>query len=309
MPATVTNGYAALLAGGTVPLAVCVQVIRGDGAVFGWTNQQSAVVLPAYTPDYSGALTVPGATYLPSCAVSDLAMKRSLSPDNFTMKTQLSDTLLEADIEGELFDGAEWWLLLPIVAEPWSATDATGGNGYMIGGHGFDANITIDGQEVTFEFFSLTNALTEEILDKTSGACRYELGDSNCQVNMTGNMVDSTPIRVGAAITAVTNRSQFTIATTIGLPSNKFTNGLCQFLTGNNASIPREIMSFDETTGIFQLRFAAPFDIEVGDTVTLSAGCLKALIADCVQRFGNGVRFGGEGGGLPTVETINETTN
>ena len=86
--------------------------------------------------------------------------------------------------------------------------------------------------------------------------------------------------------------------------TNYFRFGVCTFTSGDNNGLSMDVKS-NNNTGTFVLKFAMPFDIALGDTFTVSAGCnhlLKlpgdewgtAYTGDCRAKFDNVANFDGE---------------
>lgn len=74
-----------------------------------------------------------------------------------------------------------------------------------------------------------------------------------------------------------------------------FTFGVATFLDGKNKGVSREVKAFSVSTddgenftgpGVFELFEAFPFDIEVGASYEVTAGCDKSLV-QCVSKFNN----------------------
>jgi uncharacterized phage protein (TIGR02218 family) len=76
--------------------------------------------------------------------------------------------------------------------------------------------------------------------------------------------------------------------------------GLCVWQTGSNVGLPMEIKSWTGPTGIpsgqVTLYLPMPFAIQVGDTLTLTAGCDKRITTCASSKFGSGGNVLGPGG-------------
>jgi hypothetical protein len=71
--------------------------------------------------------------------------------------------------------------------------------------------------------------------------------------------------------------------------------------SGSNAGISQKVKAFSAGAFTFSLPF--PFPIVAGVTYSVYAGCRKRLAEDCVAKFSNGRRFGGEPH-LPGVDKL-----
>lgn len=71
-----------------------------------------------------------------------------------------------------------------------------------------------------------------------------------------------------------------------------FTYGLMTMTSGAAAGQTMEVGAYD--VGSMTLRLAFPAPVAAGDTYTISRGCGKRFIEDCVGTYANGVNFRGE---------------
>lgn len=136
--------------------------------------------------------------------------------------------------------------------------------------------------------------LDRSIGSATSMTCRCNLGDKLCRVNLTTFTHQVT-------VSEVLSRRAFKI-------SAQFTKGYLdrgrlKFDLGNNANIHRDI-GFHVTENLLILYEPLPFDITIGDELTVVAGCLKTEFA-CVVKFRNFANFQGE----PDVPTTDLALN
>lgn len=93
-------------------------------------------------------------------------------------------------------------------------------------------------------------------------------------------------------VSVVTSNRAIT-ATGISLGAGHWTGGLITWLTGDNAGAKHEVKS-DDGSGVLTLFLPTGFDIAVGDTFTITAGCDKIHDSDCKTRFDNILNFRGE---------------
>jgi uncharacterized phage protein (TIGR02218 family) len=71
-----------------------------------------------------------------------------------------------------------------------------------------------------------------------------------------------------------------------------FTYGLITMTSGENIGLSMEVGAY--APGTISLRLAFPYPLAVGDTYTMSAGCGKRFLEDCLVRFNNADNFRGE---------------
>lgn len=72
----------------------------------------------------------------------------------------------------------------------------------------------------------------------------------------------------------------------------RFTGGLMTMTSGANAGLSMEVGAY--APGSMTLRLSFPYPLEVGDTYTMTPGCGKRFIEDCVGTWQNGDNFRGE---------------
>lgn len=99
---------------------------------------------------------------------------------------------------------------------------------------------------------------------------------------------------VSVASGDVTSNREFVIAYTGDAPDAFITGGLVTWLTGSNADVPpMEVKTWDLATKTIILFLPMPFDVVGGESITISAGCLKD-VPTCRDPFDNIFNFIGE---------------
>jgi uncharacterized phage protein (TIGR02218 family) len=133
------------------------------------------------------------------------------------------------------------------------------------------------------EIITKADALADIILPTVQPECGYQLGGPGCGV-------DLAPYTLTATVATVTSNSKFTI--TVTNPSNfDFTHGKVVFTSGANDGAQDNAQLWVSGTGTVQLVTGTPFDIQVGDTLTISKGC--PLSRDGCISFDNINRYPG----------------
>lgn len=145
--------------------------------------------------------------------------------------------------------------------------------------------------------------LDRPIGTNTSMTCRCDLGDHRCRV-------DLAPFTWDVTVTEVISRRNFKISGQFpvasgqnskaggGLRDNYFDRGRLKFTSGNNINVHRDI-GFHTEDGLILFE-PLPFDVEVGDSLTAIAGCVKTELV-CVIKFQNFANFIGEPD-IPTTD-------
>ncbi|TGU44628.1 DUF2163 domain-containing protein [Mesorhizobium sp. M2D.F.Ca.ET.145.01.1.1] len=130
------------------------------------------------------------------------------------------------------------------------------------------------------------NALSDIILLTVQPKCSFKFGSSQCGVNLG-------PLTLSATVATVTSTSKFTI--TVTNPSGfDFTHGGITFTSGANSGAKQWVRRWVSGTSLVELVNGVPFDIQVGDTLTIHAGCdLSRTGAHGCKHYNNNNRFPG----------------
>ncbi len=250
---------------------------RRDGVVLGFTDLDRDIV-------FDGLNFVAASGFMPTMIESG----SSLAVDNLDVEGLLdSSGITEADLLAGKYDYAEIEIF-KINYEDASMGKITLRQGWL-------GEITIREGKFVAEIRGLMQKLNNRIGELYSPGCRANLGDARCKVSMTGYT------RTGS-VTATAGRQSLT--DTARLESTGFFNqGLLTFISGLNAGLSMEVREFSQ--GNILLTLPMPFDIAVGNSYTITAGCDKNF-QTCVSRFNNAVNFRGEPH-VPGTDKILET--
>lgn len=109
------------------------------------------------------------------------------------------------------------------------------------------------------------DALADIFLLTIQPKCSYQFGSAQCGVNLASYTLTAT-------VATVTDNGKFTI--TVSNPSGfNFTHGKVAFTSGDNAGYVDWARNWTYGTSLVDLVNGAPFAIQVGDALTISAGC------------------------------------
>lgn len=267
---------------------------RSDGEVFAFTTHDEP-------------LTFMGEVYKPCDSLSSTASDSGISSDGSVGDTTITgvfsdDSITEADLARGLFDGAKVkvWLV------PWDdsqyKTDIVQQIASGVLGKTSQGDLSF-----TVEMISPASKLTTRpLLETYTPACRWELGDGRCPV-------DIEALRVSSTVTAIFARDGFNSTTfrsfadsAIVNPNGYFEFGLLTWTSGKNAGLSAEIKT--QENGTFILWAKMPFEIEVGDAYSVVPGCNKTR-EDHTNKFGlNMVDFGGFPD-IPGQDVLTKTPN
>lgn len=273
--------------GDVTKLAVCWRITRRDGVlILGTEHDQDVTIATGGSPENSYA-----GTYLARAGItgSNVRSNSDMSVDNMEVEGAL-DTDLQvvdlsaADIEAGLLDDAA----VVVFLVNWE--DPSDGQIVLRSGTLGAISRTSEGR-YTAELRGLSQALSRPICRTYGAACDADLFDARCGLSAAawGYM---------ATVDSVISRREFSVSygSPSPLTSGLLVGGMATFTSGSNENFSMEIRevtpgSPGDSILLFQ---PMPLDIEVGDTVQLTAGCDKRL-ETCRDTFSNLVNFRGHG--------------
>jgi uncharacterized phage protein (TIGR02218 family) len=257
-------GFAAHLASGVTTLCACWRVTRADGAVFGFT-------------DHDRALVFDGTTFDPETGAEGSAVANSadLSVDNAAIEGALSsDRLSPEELVSGRFDGA--------LIEYWRVNWANTAERALLK-RGRIGEVKREGARFTAEWRGPAQAL-----DATRGrvfqkGCDAILGDARCGVALAALAVES-------AVVAVHGEARFSVNGLSPYDPGRFDGGRLDWIAGANAGTRADARRVAGN----EIALAVPpgFPIMTGDAFRLHPGCDKSF-ATCKAKFANAANFRG----------------
>lgn len=246
--------------------------MRPDGNVFGFT-------------DHDKRLTIDGVHYTPTngISVTSITTSSGLNVDNLEMMGFVA-LVSESEIQAGRWDHSD----VRVFEVNW-ANPALGINRLK---RGILGDITLEDKALRCEVRGLTQYLIAAVGETTSKFCKADLFDDRCKVPETEGVYKFSAV----AVTSIASNRTFAFSSVVQA-SDFFTNGKVLGVAGLNAGIVREIKL--HTSGspagaaLIELFEQMPYDIFLGDTFTLYAGCQKRYEEDCIDKFDNGINFRG----------------
>lgn len=261
---TFSEPFSAHLASGVTTLCSCWRIVREDGAVFGFT-------------DHDRALVFDGTQFEPETGAegSALASSADLSVDNAAIEGALSsERLSAAELTSGRFDGAS--------IELWRVNWADSSVRALLK-RGAIGEVKREGARFTAEWRGPAQAF-----DLTRGrvyqkGCDAVLGDARCGVALSALGVDT-------EVVAAFGEGRFSVSGVSGFEPGRFDGGRLDWLSGANAGTRSDIARLAAS----DIALAAPpgFPIAPGDTCRLHPGCDKSF-ATCKAKFSNAANFRG----------------
>jgi uncharacterized phage protein (TIGR02218 family) len=238
-------------------IACCLKVTRSDAAVHGFT-------------DHDNDLVIDGITYKPGFAMSAM---------------ESTDTLAVGNMELTILPNEVTFPVVDILAGRWKAAQfeifqvnyLSIGDGRDVLKGGTVGEVKKRLTSYTVEFRSRLQALQQSQGITAQKNCRARLGDAKC-------LKDLTAFTYTGTIDSTTDRRHFVDAARAEA-TDWFAEGQVTFNTGLNIGITAKIKA--NAAGAFILVIPLPYDLAVGDTYTMIAGCRKRRDEDCIAKFDN----------------------
>lgn len=226
-------------------------------------------------------------TYLRGLKITSTDATRELSIEDSDISGLLgSVSIPDTDIRGFMFFHAPYkTLFYDYEAELFV--------GILKAGHIGSAEIQDDDLWL-FEGPGLSQNLTKPLLSVTQAECRYDVFDEFCGITNAGFT------NVGTVTSVLDVRSNFIAILDSARADNFHQFGLVTFTSGANlSSRPMDVKAHKNvgSPGEDQITLQVDmgFDISVGDTFSIEAGCDKKRTGDCsATKFSNEINFGGE---------------
>lgn len=264
IPALLLTNYAS----DTPTTAFGLKITRADAEVFGWTSADID------TEDIGDSVLYRAT---PGLDVASWAASAGLAVGN----TELSilhedDTITRADILAGRWNNAEFNLFRYNWASP------SDGIEYISSGR--LGEVMPRAGHYVVELRDLRQYLQQPVGAASTKTCRARLGDAMC-------MVDLGPWTETGTITSVTSKQVFADSSRAEA-DDYFGEGILTWTSGFNTGLSQKVKTYVSDT--FTLILPMIFDVQVGDTYSVIAGCRKRVDEDCFTKFDNVLNFQGE---------------
>lgn len=271
----------------TLPLPIDGQVSSAAITVATlWTITRSDATVLRFTDHDNELVDADGYSYFPRAGrASAKQMDTSLGEDDVELRGIIdSSYITEADLHAGKYNDAKVTERLVNWRFPW-AGDYRSETWYI-------NRVTWDEERGRWfaEIEGLQRFLRVSKGRKFDRTCFHNLGDAKCGVDVAGSYTYS------GTVTTVTDRRtlECTDAAITALAADYLRFGVLTFTSGANAGLVVEVRN--STTGspaVLTLQLEMPFDIAVGNTFTVTAGCDHTASATGCGKFSNIRRFGG----------------
>lgn len=262
---------------GAPTLAWAIRVTREDDEVYGWTSAVNDATFDAVV--YASA---------PGLSVASFSSSAGLAVDNSELTVLADDTIItRADILAGRWNNAAYYLFRYNWKVPADGVEPISA--------GFLGVLTPKSGAYVTELRGLQQYLQQPIGAVSTKTCRARLGDAMC-------MVDIGPWTELGTLTGVTSKQVFVDAARTEA-DDYFAEGVLTWTSGLNTGLSQKVKTYAADT--FTLSLPMIFDVQVGDTYSVVAGCRKRLDEDCVSKFDNAINFQGE----PHRPTVDDLTS
>jgi uncharacterized phage protein (TIGR02218 family) len=267
---TLPTGMQSHLDSGTTTLCWCWKMIRGDGAVQGFTDHDQPLAFDGVTFEAVSGFTA-----------SEVQSQLNLAVDNLTVTGALSSqTLNETDLAAGLYDNAA----IEIWRVNWASPDQR-----VLMRKGNLGEVKRGKTAFTAEVRGLAHLLNQATGRVYGYSCDAALGDARCTVDL------ADPAYGGAgAVTSVTDARRFVVSGLSGFADGWFSGGKLSWTGGANAARAMEVKRHGATAASVSLELwqAMSQNVVIGDAFTITAGCDKQF-ATCKAKFANAANFRG----------------
>lgn len=261
---------AASLASGVTTFCRCWLLQRTDGVKLGFT-------------DHDRDLSFDGVTYeaLAGMTASEVSQTLALNVDTMDVAGALqSSHLNESDLVAGLYDNAALTLYLVDWAN-------VADRDFLFAGS--VGEVSRGRTAFRAEMRGLSHALNQERGRIYQRACDADLGDSRCTIDLGLATYKGT-----GAVAGVDLNHTFSATGLDTFQDGWFTGGRVVWMSGFNVGAAMEVKTHANNGSVvlFELWETMPFDIQIGDGFSVTAGCDKSLLT-CRDRFTNVANFRG----------------
>lgn len=250
-----------------------------------WALERSDGVTLRVT-DHNATLNINGFDYRPTGGWQTSARERlaNFQDRNAEVTGYLnSEYITEEDLRAGKYQDAKVIELVVDWLVPWAGIYSTAI--YYI------QQVSFTGEVWQAQVLGLTARIRKPVGDVYCRLCRHDLGNAFGTSN-TGCHVDKSTFTATGTVSVVSTQ-RVSVETSLTSPDYFFNRGILSWTSGANLDTRHEVQSYKHTNGKLVFYLPTPYDIAVGDTFTVEAGCDKRIDGDCKNKFDNIVDHGG----------------
>lgn len=237
-------------AGNLFRYATLWEITRSDSTVLRFTDHNAPLIYGANTYSPVGGVSASAQEMVDGLGSQNLEMVGIIN----------SDDIKQDDLRAEKYHDAQ---VVEMLVD-WR---------YPFAGIIFQRTFWVEDTVFTHETWSaqlvgLSARLLRSVGNVFTRNCRFDLGDSRCGITL-ATWTDSFAV---SAVTGSAPRRKFTDSTA-GEATQYYQFGVVTFTSGANNGLSRPVKSF--SSGLFQMIWDFPYDVEIGDTFDVYPGCGK----------------------------------
>lgn len=263
-------GLALHLASGTTTLCSCWQVERADANVLGFTDHDQDIDFGGVVHEAATGLQASEAIARTGFSVGGVEVSGGL----------ISNRISEEDLQSGLFDNATVNIWLVNWSDP---------NERELLRTGHIGEIAREDGTFRAEIRGLASALDQEQGRIYQPLCDADVGDTRCKVDLNNSLYTA-----AGQVASSDNSAHLTMTGLAAFDSGWFSGGLLTFTSGANAGRAVEVTAHRKLSGLDHFDLWQPMVglIDVGDAITITAGCDKRFDT-CKAKFSNHLNFQG----------------
>ncbi|HOF29448.1 MAG TPA: DUF2163 domain-containing protein [Burkholderiaceae bacterium] len=271
---TIPVGLAADYAAGAAMWAYALRIERTDATVYRMTSFDRDMTITAQV--YSAAQGLD---------VSGIATSAGFNVDNLELTTADDGSVFtHADILSGRWKGSTFQIMRLNPLAP-----ANGVEVLMTGQFG---EITIGQATIKAELLGLQVWLQQPIGNNSTKTCRANFADFPAANQNNRCRLTAATYTFTATVTAVTSNQIFTAAALVQA-ADYFGAGVLTWTSGLNSGLVVQVQAH-AAGGVITLPLAMFNTVQIGDTLSIVAGCRKRMNEDCSGKFSNQLNFQGE---------------
>ena len=274
-----TPEFETFITSANVNLAVAIQITLANGTIYRLNNSGKNLTINAENYEY-----------LPGFVTSNISTSLNSQIDNLDIEMPYIDNIFKQIARTGYLKDAE--VLLYII--DW-VTETT----YRLEKKMYVGECLCGDWQVSITLLGIKSKLDIIVTKKCLKTCQADLGDADCTVDLAG-------FTETGSITIVNSNYSFDDSGLGSFIDDYFQFGQLIWTGGNNIGWTNIIKGYDSINKTFSLYKSPPFDLIVGDTYSVYAGCDKS-IGHCENKFSNFDNFRGFGGELlPNHDKLNK---
>jgi len=253
------------------------QITRPDGTVKRFTDHSNVVDIGNTGNDYTpvGGFNVSARREEDALKESEVQFNGVINSDHITEADLIAGRYEESVVLEHLFD----WRV------PFAGAIQT--LKFWIAG------LKFNGEEWQASLTDVSRFLRQRVGDVFARNCLYDLGDSDCKVNLSS--FTTTAVDVLGMVDG--EKRRIILADPIDLSGTFadgfFDEGEVEMTSGANNGLKRDIKIYTQLDRRIELQVPFPFVVNANDTFTIIAGCNK-LRTTCINKFSNIPNYGGQ---------------